>query len=205
MTSSRTRIVLITATLVLAGAAGCSSEVPGQPSTAPSAPRTGPSQAGTSNSRVPQVAQPLNADKYVANPCASLTSAQLKEFESNRDGTRQDFNGDPNCHWQVGPNNDTGVGVTYARSNTDGIGRLYALNDTGWWRDGYFEPTSVQEYPAVFTDIIDKRRRGDCGLAVAVSNSLYFDVSIQSSAGDKSCVAAKNVATAVLDTIKKGA
>ncbi|MFE0023006.1 DUF3558 domain-containing protein [Amycolatopsis sp. NPDC059021] len=206
MSSNRPRAYLVIAVSAAAVVSSCSTEVPGQagPPASPSS-RTDSTAGAPAGKRAPKVTRPLDAAKYIADPCASLTQAQQGEFRVLEPGERTDINGDPNCRWQLKPDGATSVGVTYAVKVTNGLSNLYALDSTGWWKNGYFTPTTVSDYPAAYNEIADHRTQGDCILSVAISDSLFFSTAVRSRAGDDSCLAAKNAAAAVLDTIKKGA
>jgi hypothetical protein len=82
------------------------------------------------------------------------------------------------------------------------------LSDTYRGRDrfkGYFEPTDVDGYPAVFNDPSDFRGSGSCNITVGISNTLAFQLSADDGKlGTKSCDRAKQVASMVIQTIKSG-
>jgi hypothetical protein len=151
------------------------------------------------------VQQPLDASTYIGDPCASLTQNQLDNFEVSRSGEVGDQEGAPSCNWAFGPNGETRISVSYLVDAETGLSNLYALNDTGRWDNGYFEPTVVSGYPAAYVDMIDTRSSGDCSLSVGIKEDLMFGVIVQSRPGNDSCKAAENVASAVIETIKQGA
>ncbi|MEV6909802.1 DUF3558 domain-containing protein [Amycolatopsis sp. NPDC051071] len=200
MTNRSISVKLAMAGVLFATVASCSSEVPGLPSATPSSPG-----AASPTQKAPSVRQPLNADKFLTAPCTSLDQAQLDKLNSQGTGKPAILNGDPNCSWEFGPNGDTGAGLTYVSSVKNGLSNLYALDETGWWKNGYFEPTAVNEYPAAYNELVDNRVKGDCVLSVAITDALFFTVSVRARAGNDVCTAAKNVASDVIDTIKKGA
>ncbi|UJW32490.1 DUF3558 domain-containing protein [Saccharothrix sp. AJ9571] len=176
--------------------AACGTPIPAL-DPAPAAPPAQPVSA------VPKVARPLDASKYVADPCASLTAAQQEAFNVTSSRVNSDGRGS-GCIWKLG-DGSTSTGVSYLTSVDTGLGNLYALNDIGWWDRGYFEPTEVGGYPAVFVDLTDLRAQGDCGVAVALSDRLFFDVSMRTAKGNDVCVGAGNVAEAILHTITERA
>ncbi|OZM73208.1 hypothetical protein CFN78_10075 [Amycolatopsis antarctica] len=211
--SNRKRALLMVGA-VSAGvlALGCSVEKSGQPAVPPSQPSAsessgpppGPSSGGT---KAPAVQEPIDTAKYEGDACASLTNAQQQEFGVNDAGRLQEFPGsdDTNCSWNTGANNDVTIGVTYNTSIDNGLSNLYELDETGHWDAGYFEPTEVSGYPAVFQSINDDRPGGGCGLSVAVTDQVFFTSIIQGRPGQDGCKAAENVAEAVIETIKQGA
>jgi hypothetical protein len=200
-------VALAASPLVLTAA--CSSVQPGQasPATTPgtsAATGTGQSSAPREHSKAPPVKIPLDASKYIAAPCSSLTDAQLREFGGSAPGRLNSDESGPACNWDVGPNNDTLIGIGYLTSAKTGLTNLYALNDTGWWEHGYFEPTQLDGYPAAYASISDDRKAGACGITVGITDELMFSALVKSRPGNDSCSAAKNVASLVLKNIRGG-
>ncbi|UJW36380.1 DUF3558 domain-containing protein [Saccharothrix sp. AJ9571] len=165
-----------------------------------SAPAEAPAQPV---SAAPKVQQPLDVSKYLADPCSSLTATQQAEF--NVSSSRiNDHDFGVGCIWNVGSGR-TNSGVSYLINVPNGLGNVYGLNDVGWWDHGYFEPTEVDGYPAVYAAMVDFRAKGDCKLLVAVSDQMFFESSMVTPATNNACAGAKNVAEAILQTIKEGA
>jgi hypothetical protein len=203
----RLAIALIAAPLMLAAA--CNSTQPGRAIPAPTPGTSAPAGASQSSiprepSKAPPVKIPLDASRYIADPCASLTSTQLRGFGSSEPGHVNSDDSGPTCAWRVGPNLDTFVSITYFTSTKTGLSNIYALNDTGGWEHGYFEPTEVDGYPAAFVAISDDRKAGACGITVGIKDDLMFNALVNSRPGNDSCSAAKNVASGVLKTIRGG-
>ncbi|QWF81799.1 hypothetical protein HUW46_05232 [Amycolatopsis sp. CA-230715] len=71
------------------------------------------------------------------------------------------------------------------------------------WPDGYFEPTDIVGYPAVFNSPKNERPK-NCGISVGVTDELMFTVFTIEAHEQDACKAAKNVAAAVIETIKAG-
>jgi hypothetical protein len=160
--------------------------------------------APTAHSKAPPVKQPIDASKYVTNPCSSLTYAQVTGIGGSEAGKPGDNGSGPGCTWRVGSNFDTSIRIAYLTATQTGLSNIYALNDTGEWKGGYFEPTEISGYPAAFVSGIDIRAKGDCTFAVGITDELMFTVIVQSRAGNDSCTAAKNVSSEVLKTIQRG-
>jgi hypothetical protein len=180
----------------------CDKRVDGQPTPPAGTTTPGPSSS-RAFSKAPAVSQPLDATKYIANPCKSLTPAQYQGFDA-APGAPTNGVESPNCMWPIA-GGDTKLSVLYITKVPEGLSGIYAQKDAGIWDKGYFEPTTVASYPAVYAAIGDFRSRGDCELNVGVNDNLYFVSMVQSRAGDDSCAAAMNVAKAVIETVKKGA
>ncbi|SFB02557.1 Protein of unknown function [Amycolatopsis marina] len=151
--------------------------------------------------KAPPVEEPLDATKYISEPCGSLTESQQREFNvtSSRDNSNADGEA---CIWSIG-DGSTSVSVSYATTVDAGLSNLYALHETVPWP--YFEETEVDGYPAVYQDVVDHRAQGTCGLSVGIRNDLFFSSDVISLAGNDACKAAANVASAVIRTIKAGA
>ncbi|WP_158880631.1 DUF3558 domain-containing protein [Amycolatopsis anabasis] len=202
--------VAAVALLVLAS---CSRENPGKANPSGSA---SPSENGSASSQVvpgkddegrskaPVVQSPLDGSKFIADPCLSLTQSQLQRFEVSQQGQRSEDQNGVGCRWRFGSEGATSAAVSYLPKVENGLSNLYALNDSGFWRDGYFEPTEVEGYPAVYNSVADQRAQGSCGMAVGINDRLMFSVLISDRPGRDVCKAAGNFATAVVQTIKGG-
>ncbi|TQJ04145.1 DUF3558 domain-containing protein [Amycolatopsis cihanbeyliensis] len=193
------------AALSLVMLAGCDSGEAGQalPTSGAEVSTTQSEPAGGREfTKAPPVQDPLDASKYIQDPCSSLTESQQQEFNvtSSRENSDED---NSRCRWNIG-DGSTSPGVSYATGIEEGLDRLYALNDTGHWDKGYFEPTEIAGYPAVYVEIVDNRGPGDCNLAVAISDNLFFNSTVRTHGDGDACQAAENVAKAVIETIKAG-
>jgi hypothetical protein len=193
--STHSRIAVALAVSSLAITTACSSAQPGQAS-----PLTTPTTH--EYTKAPPVKNPLNPAKVLADPCASLTPAQKTNIGSNEAGTVENRDTGPGCSWRIGTDSSTSVGIAYLVSVKTGLSNMYALNDTGSWKNGYFEPTEIDGYPAAFADGSDLRTKGDCVLTVGITDQLFFNVVVQTRPGSDACTATRNVASKVLTTIR---
>ena len=205
----RSKTLLIVAALTSIGLclAGCTSEVSGisSPSTASVATTPSNSAPDTSGAaKAPKVTTPLDASKFVADPCLTLTDTQRQQFDIKDAGQRNDVGNGVACAWIFDGEKHGGAGVSFATKITNGLSNAYQLSSSGYFKNGYFEPASVDSYPAVFSDIKDDRTQGKCHLLVGISDQLAFGVSIEGTPDLNSCKAATNVAQAVLNTMKAG-
>jgi hypothetical protein len=213
---SRRIVVILGSVVVLLALAGCSTSKAGTPvATDPPGGTTGPNRSsgatsgsGSSNRHgAPQVAQPLDASKFLTQPCAALTAQQLRNFtlpvqgKADTDSAIAKSTG-PSCEW-INSDTATGVGLSFITGNKNGLADLYRANEEGKWT-GYWEETTVSGYPGVFHDVTDSRARGSCILAVGVTDTLTFLVDISGRLKEQSCDFAKQVAAAVLATVKAG-
>jgi hypothetical protein len=104
----------------------------------------------------------------------------------------------PRCAWH----GTTGsIGVGFLTRNKGGLSDTYRVREL----NAYFIETTVDGYPAVFTEGSDGRATGHCGLIVGISDTLTFDV-LESGRLDAegACARAKQVAAAVVTTMKAG-
>lgn len=192
-------------------AAGCAEKQVGSPYLTPDATGTGtPSTSsstrptGSSGGSAPKINNPLDASRYLGQPCAMLTPSQLQPFNLPAQG-KPDTDSEtaktvgPGCDWF---NRDTGSGVAVTLLT----GNKHGLSDTYQGRaqsKGYFEPIEVDGYPAVFSSNVDDRGDGVCDLVVGISENLAFLSDVQDSQlGPKACDRAKQFASLVLKTMK---
>src|ERR1043165_903642 len=129
------------------------------------------------NYGAPRVATPLDATRFLAAPCSVLTPSQLREvmLPPGTPDTDQPISiyAGPGCTWT---NSDTPSTVGFGLMTTN----LKGLSDTYRGRarfKGYFDPTEVDGYPALFNDVGDYRPHGTCGMTTAISDTLTFTVS----------------------------
>lgn len=148
--------------------------------------------------RAPSVDDPLTADKFVADPCKSLTPAQLEPLGVGA-GRPDNSDSGTACHWVAGMATD--IQVAYLETK-QGLTNYYILNDSRNWQAGYFEALEIQGYPAVFASESDKRPDGLCLLSVGISDRLVFTVTVTAQNAEGSCTTAKTVADDTVTTIR---
>jgi hypothetical protein len=95
-----------------------------------------------------------------------------------------------------------GFDVGFVTGNKNGLSDTYRGGAEAF--PGYFEPTEVSGYPAVFNDLTDQRPNGACNITVGISETLAFRSSFTAGPDDgaKSCDLVKRVAAAVITTLK---
>ncbi|WP_370944843.1 DUF3558 domain-containing protein [Amycolatopsis sp. cg5] len=199
-------------TIVLAASltlSACSQKTPGDATPMPSPPATSGNQqppstsGGNSSAKAPNVSKPLDASKFVADPCLSLTATQLSSFNSTATGKRNDGVGVA-CDWNLGSDRSVTAEVAYNAALTAGLSHIYAQNAANFFSDGYFKPTEISGYPAAFNNQIEDRPAGHCSISVGVTDQLFFTISISGRTGTDGCKASENVAKAVVQTIQGG-
>ncbi|HEX6359726.1 DUF3558 family protein [Actinophytocola sp.] len=202
MTPRTTR--LVTALAAIAAIAGCTTTANGTPQADPGSepPRTSTAESTSSASptstknEAPKVAVPLDASAFLAEPCTSLTSAQLSSFTVNPPGRPHTEPG-PGCGWFGAAQS---VAVSWLLGNEGGLSDTYRGREL----EAYFEPTMVEDYPGVFVDANDNRATGHCGIVVGVSDTLAFYATVASRLdAEGSCALAKQVAAAAIATVKE--
>lgn len=196
------RLVPLATALVLApvlALAACADTEPA--STAPA--DTGPTGTGSPGGGAPRVAEPLDAAEVLDAPCAALTGEQLDGFgvgptgEPARDAEGAELVG-PGCAWSTAGTRDS-LSVTWHTEGEPGLAAVYGHRDEA----AYFEETTVEDHPAVFTDWGDARDAGVCRIVVGVSDVLAFGLTVT---GDPdaagSCDRAEQAAAAVLRNLR---
>jgi hypothetical protein len=158
---------------------------------------------------VPKVNSPVDTSKFggfISQPCSAVSADQLQALNLPVQGTADTTSDSagaygPSCIWL---NQDTGssADVSFLVADKKGLADIYLLKEQGRF-PGYFQPTELDGYPAVFADLGDRRASGTCGLVVGLSDTFVFRAGVHDSKlGAKSCDRAKLVAAAVIKTVK---
>lgn len=200
--------------ITMLSGAGCTTEANGTP-TPQSGERPETSQPSTSSpgptasepaQEAPGVDNPLDASRFFTDPCTVLTQAQLTTFSITRPGVPETTGGvaeeaGPFCTWIAADELGSATGVGFLTGNKNGLSDTYRGRDL--FED--FRPTEVDEYPAVFANSPDLRSMGACTIVVGISDSLAIQATEQGELDAQgSCARAKQVAAAVLATIRGG-
>lgn len=204
--------------LVFLIVAGCTTTSEGEPSPATTTETgevsTESSTAPTSSDvddlpsdGAPKVDEPLDTTRFQQDPCTVLTASQAQqELNLSPQGEPEDVAYGNGCNWS-NPQSRGLVSIEFLTGNTRGLSALYAANERGEYP--YFvEMPPVEGYPAVASDIEDRRPRGICIVAVGVTDELIFDVYLQLSQANvgkvEPCEMAARVAGLALRTMKAG-
>jgi hypothetical protein len=176
--------------------AGCNATTTGAP--APTTRTSTPTATGSGGA--PKVAKPLNGSGPAATPCSSLTQSQLTDLGiTTVQGHDASITGVAICSWTDDTTGD-GIGISWQTRLGDGLATLYSERA----QQGYWQPTTVDAYPAVFADLADLRSQGDCSLDVGVSDQLSFTskyTSTRPEIGSKSCQLAQQAAADVIKNL----
>jgi hypothetical protein len=197
-------------------AAGCSDKQAGtalpttgtataDPTDTPSEPTSPPP---SSTGGAPQVSDPLDATKFIPQPCTALSAASLQTLNTTKPGEPDTESpiaksSGPSCKWTSNDTPDSRVfSVGFITGNKNGLSDTYRGGKRAF--PGYFEPTDVDGYPAVFNGLTDDRSSGACNITVGISSTLAFRSGMQADkgVGTQACDLAKQVASSVLKTLK---
>lgn len=149
----------------------------------------------------PRVSNPLDASKFLTQPCAVLSQTQLAHFDIRRPGEPDTESAvareaGPRCVWYT----EGGIfGMGFLTGNKNGLSDTYR----GRSRFNFWEETTVEGYPAVFNDPSDGRPAGACNLTVGISDTLTFRALDNSGrTGQAACDRTKEYAAAIIQTLK---
>nr|WP_275293494.1 DUF3558 family protein [Amycolatopsis sp. La24] len=202
---SRFRVALAGIAGVAAVAvSGCSEPTQGTASPLPSGTgqSSSPSSPGSDTVEAPKVPAPVNVDKFLADPCSVLTSAQLSALQLSQPEADK-ASSSVGCGWRLS-DGYTAVSATFLTTVKNGLTNAYRQNASGYYKNGYFEPTVVSGFPAVLANTADRRSQGQATMLVGVSDQTEMQVLIQGTPGSDATTAATNVTKAVLSTMQGG-
>lgn len=184
--------------------------VPPAPASSSPEPQAGssvnaPTAVSSNRYGAPKVRVPLDATKFLSNPCAALTTQQLPALNVNPPGNKgtsavPNATG-PGCVWSK---SDAGsfLGVAFIVNNKNGLADFYHARQSGEF-GGYWIETTVDDYPAVFESASDNRDDGVCDIAVGISETLAFRVNVQTRTSAKTCDVAKLAASSVRANLQR--
>jgi hypothetical protein len=193
---------------------GCTSPQDGAPTAEPTttpgdSPSTSTNPGDTFSA--PRVSVPLDAARYLGQPCAVLSAAQMSTFKISKPGepdtdSQVAKTSGPGCSWRTDGEPFRGLDISFLTGNKNGLDDIYR-GYKQLRQFSYFEETTVSGYPAVFADGTDGRSQGSCDIKVGISDTLAFRAGELGGAsrGAASCDGAKELAAAVIATLKGGA
>ena len=191
----RTAITVAVLGLALAGCtAGAGSPISTPPST---------TTASVNLNGAPHVANPLDTAKVRANPCGTVTAAQLDQLNIGTSGKPGNVGG-PTCDW--GSDSDptrSGATISYLTSAA-GLSTVYGQKSTY----ALFQALPpISGYPAVIAAQSDERSTGNCDVTVGVSDKLAMDVALTVNSGPRKadpCAPAEALAADAISNIRTG-
>lgn len=205
MTFSRFSLALAgIAGVVAVAVSGCAEPTRGTASPTPSGARqsASPSSSGSETAEAPRVPASVKVDKFLANPCSMLTPAQLSALQLSQPMADSQSSG-VGCGWRFS-DGYTAVSATFLTTVKNGLTNAYQQNASGYYQDGYFEPTVVSGFPTVLANTADRRSQGQVTMLVGVSDQTEMLVLIQGTPGSNATTAVTNVTKAALSTMQGG-
>jgi len=175
---------------------GCSG---GEEADSAAAPSSGPTVDPAL--RVPA---PLPTDSLVADPCSALSPAQVEEVGLASPGEEVAGDAGTDCRWRSSGYDTNKIYIGPLQGQDAGISGIYANRE----QDKYFEPVTIEGYPAVFAADADLRSSGTCALWVGVTDQLVVSVIssiVQGPNVSDPCPAVERVATAMVQHLKEAA
>lgn len=195
--------------------AGCTIESPGEPTTAPTEDTGSTGSAPTSSgdddlpaSGAPKVDNPLeNTARFEQDPCSILTADQAENLGLPRDGKEEESVLGLDCQW-FNKESRGQVTIGFLTNNRNGLSAAYAAKARG--ELAYLDELQpVEGFPAIASDLEDRRPKGICLVTVGVTDRLAFHVDVHLSTANVGakdpCETGTKVATQALRTMKEGA
>lgn len=195
--------------------AACSQAEPGspEPGTSTSSPASPSTSSSDTAGEVPKVDNPLDPSAYLNNPCKLVSQSDMASLgytepgsANVEDGGDDDPFAGPSCSWFA--EGVEGIYVGIGTGNRDhgagGLRSAYSNYQNGW--NKYWEPTTINGYPAAFTDTHDFRSEGEYKLLVGIRDDLTIGVLTDGYVDDPDQAPEdiKTVAGMVIDTLKDG-
>jgi hypothetical protein len=193
-------------------ASACTSTTGGTANPATTSSSAGPSGEETSGANVPKVTTPLDATKYVGDPCGLVPVDVLTPLRYTEPGephpgddTPEGQSG-PSCGWKI-RGDGLSVLVILGTGNRDksagGLAGIQAAYDRGKPITFLEAAPDVDGYPALYFDTRDRRAIGNCTMAVGIADDLAVSVFAEGYEGQQdSCDAAQRVAAGTVKTLK---
>ncbi|NIH86332.1 DUF3558 domain-containing protein [Amycolatopsis granulosa] len=181
---------LIAAGLLTACSSGGSTAAP-----EPGAPSVDPA---------PRVPAPLPADALVADPCSALPPELAAAGGLTPPGERYESPGGPACRWQSAGHDANKIFLAPLGQQKTGLTGVYVNRD----QDAYFEPTTIEGYPAVYAANADLRGSGTCALWLGLTDELVVNINSSILAGPNAgdpCPVVGDVAATVVRHLKGAA
>lgn len=205
MSVSRALLVGATALAAIGMVAACSSGG-GPAGTGPSPVASTTAGAGSpgGNNGAPHVSAPLNVDRINVNPCDALSSDQIDHLGMVGPGRPSRESIGTMCQWVSANYKTNTMSISMITANDLGLGNIYNKKS----EQAYFEPTTIDGYPAVYAAQTDDRSTGDCVLAVGLTDQRMALVQASFSDGpnrSNPCPVAERTAQAMIEHLKGAA
>lgn len=179
--------------------AGCTSEPAAHAQARPTRTSGTAPTTTTAPDTAPTVTAPLDATRFVRNPCSALTPPEVEAAGmANALSQKISDPGGTGCGWADG--SGAGIGVVWVTAATHGLSDVYRTSSA----NADFAPMTVAGYSAVLEDRTSAQQaQGHCSVDVAVNDHLYFFADYDDPANPSHvCVWAQDVATDVLQNLQ---
>ncbi|GGU75896.1 DUF3558 domain-containing protein [Lentzea flava] len=200
----RTRTI-VAGTAALALLAGCGTSgggTTGSPTNAPQ-PTSGSNSAGA-----PKIKSPLDVKAFEADPCSTVTAAQVQAFGlPGVNGRNNTTELGPGCMW-LGSSTPARMapGVAFLPDDTN-LSTILPNKDTTY--EKFEQLPDIQGYPAYMALVSDQRSGGNCSVLTAVADTKAVLFTFQSDKGSPRyadpCGAVTEFADLAIGTMKAGA
>jgi len=188
---------------------GCSTTKTGEASPAPVS-------GLDSENQPPPVVDPLNVSPYLEDPCGLVPGAEPARlgYENKRAALPENHSGarlsGPGCDWHAQKNGGTLHVGLQSKNRERGTGGLRGIYQGHFVTKqySYLEPTTIDGYPAAFSDAADGRPGGSASLFVGIADDMTFSVALGPLGEGKQQEAeegVRTIASAVIRTLKGGA
>lgn len=195
---------IVAGTAALALLAGCdaSGGTTGTPTEAPQP------TSGSNGAAAPKIQNPLDLAAFEADPCSTVTPAQVEAFGLTGITGRVNTSAPgPACAW-VGSNTPAkmapSVGILPEDTN---LSTILPKKDTTY--QVFEQLPDIQGYPSYIALSVDQRADGNCSVLTGVSDTKAILFTFQSEEGSPKfsdpCAAATEFADLAVTTIKAGA
>lgn len=196
----RSVVVGLAALALLAGCGG-SGGTTGTPTTVSEPTSTG------NGGGAPEVENPLDVKAFEADPCSTVTPAQVQAFGlAGVTGKVNTAAPGAACVWlgaSTPAKMSPGLGILPDGTN---LGTVLQTKDTAF--QTFESQPAIQGYPTYLTLVADTRKNGDCALLVAVSEEKAVTFTIQATQGSSRfadpCAAITEFANLAITTLKAG-
>ncbi|SFP84578.1 Protein of unknown function [Amycolatopsis arida] len=188
--------VLATAGLL----AACGGTEGGTPTAGPGPTTTTTGGQNGGSGSAPKVADPLDPQPLVTDPCGLVTDGQLAELGLEKERERDTATGEKECVWRQTAQPENTIAVSAFRSNPNGLGDIYDQRN----EQEYFDEVTIGGYPAVFASELDRRDDGRCALWIGVTDQVVTSIQTQLDEGPDvtaPCPVAERTGRAVIDTL----
>jgi hypothetical protein len=171
-------------------AVGCSTPERGNPtphltqtssSTAPSTSGSGDPAPSLPFAGAPKVANPIEAKRFVDDPCLALTSEQVKQLKVGP-GKKDSSAFGMACQWPGLELSGSLIDLSFNTRTRDGLSAIYRSNAEDKDKYAKFEPVpDVEGFPAVVA-MPPNYPNGTCNMFVGLSDEVAFQLGVQQSA-----------------------